>query len=169
MYKLVMQPSFRVVKPNTWEIPDTWNTFGVDGCRYLYTYVKYTTPEEVGCRYPYMIRQMYGSQAWDALTAWSAFWVLFTWSQPAKDHGLFYLNYPQINEVKKSKNMAGCILIPINVVHILHFLLGSMGKSLLEIQRYLQTNLDFMQILNNILLMGLSGGIFNNNKCCTYY
>ena len=37
------------------------------------------------------------------LAAWSAFPALFTWTRQtmsAKDHGLFYLNYPQINEVR---------------------------------------------------------------------
>ena len=40
--------------------------------------------------------------------AWSAFRLLFTWSRRttrAKDHRLFYFNYPQINEVGKSDHM----------------------------------------------------------------
>ena len=44
----------------------------------------------------------------NTLAAWSAFRALFTWSPRttcAKDHGLFYLNYPQINEVGNSDHM----------------------------------------------------------------
>ena len=43
-----------------------------------------------------------------APTAWSAFRSLFTWSRRttcAKDHRLFYLHYPQINEVRKSDDI----------------------------------------------------------------
>ena len=39
------------------------------------------------------------------LAAWSAFLAQFTWSRCTmctKDHGLFYLNYPEINEDQKS-------------------------------------------------------------------
>ena len=42
------------------------------------------------------------------LAAWSAFRALFTWSwltTRAKDHRLFYLDYPQISEVGKSDHV----------------------------------------------------------------
>ena len=42
------------------------------------------------------------------LAAWSAFCALFSWSRRttcAKDHGLFYLYYPQIKDVWKSDHM----------------------------------------------------------------
>ena len=41
-----------------------------------------------------------GSQAFHALLTWSRCTVC------AKDHGLFYLNYPQINKVRKFSHMA---------------------------------------------------------------
>ena len=42
------------------------------------------------------------------VAAWFAFRALFSWSPRTtctKDHGLFYLNYPQINEVGKSNHI----------------------------------------------------------------
>ena len=44
-------------------------------------------------------------QTFNILSLRDLFRALFTWSRRAKDHGLLYLNYPQINEVGKSDHM----------------------------------------------------------------
>ena len=59
------------------------------------------------------------NKPFDTLTVWSAFLALFTLSRHttcAKDHGLLYLNYPQINEVGKSDHNRRDIDFPRHLV-----------------------------------------------------